>query len=128
METSLIQVTPLVDIKIIRETLLRCSIINHNKKEIYPSCYLIKIEGKYFLAHFKQILVITKLDAYNGMLNTDYERILSILFNLKNWKMIDIVDDVNIEHTKFIQVLPYAEKKNYKIVHKINQTKLNQYK
>lgn len=117
---ELLEVKVLVDSKIIIETLTRCGIINKSKKEIYPSCYLHEIDGKTYLTHFKELFILTRKDGYNNISKSDIIRRNSIAYCLKNWGMIEVVDE-NIEpHNEFISVLPYGEKKDWFISHKFN--------
>ena len=114
------EIKPLVDLKIIRETLARMGIANKKDKILYPSCYLIRNFEEYYIVHFKELFLMTRKDGYNNISSEDIERKNAIIFNLKNWKLIDVDDSLIENHSKFVFVLRHDEKKNYKIYHKFN--------
>lgn len=122
---NLLKIKLITDEKVVKETLSRCGIVNHRKKIIYPTCYLCMVEGDYILAHFKQIFMLLRENAYNNMSIEDLERRNSIAFNLKHWGLIDVDDSLIEPHKTFISVVPHSEKKNYIIKHKINVKELN---
>lgn len=117
---ELLEVKPLVDIKIISETLTRLGIVNKKKKVIYPSCYLYEKDGKYYLAHFKQMFLLTRENAYQNISTEDITRRNAIAFCLKNWKLIDVPDESIVPHDKYIYVLPHKDKRDWTISHKFN--------
>ena len=118
---ELIEVNPLVDVDIIKETLQRCGIANKKKKILYPSCYLYKNFEKYYVIHFKSMFTITRSNGYSNLSEMDLERRNSIIFCLENWKLIEILnkDDIN-PHNEYVFVLPHREKHNWEIEHKFN--------
>jgi hypothetical protein len=122
METidNLIEIEPLADMKIIKETLGRMGIANKKEKILYPTAYIYSNFDKYYLAHFKQLFLLSRPDAYPNVSNEDIERLNSIAFCLQTWGLIKVISE-NIEpHNKFIFVLPYEEKCNWEISHKFN--------
>jgi hypothetical protein len=125
MVDGLLQVTPLVDIKVIIETLSRMGIANTNLKILYPSCYLHEIEGKHYLCHFKQMFMITRSNSYDTLCDGDIERRNSIAFCLKKWNMIDCDDNEIINHNTFVNTISHQEKQNgWQIMHKFNTKNL----
>jgi len=118
---DLIEVKLLVDSKVVRETLSRCGIANRRKKILFPTCYLYEKDGKYYICHFKEIFLLTRKNSYDNKSKEDIERRNAICWNLVQWKLVEVVDPTLIEaHKPFIFVLPFAEKKLWKIQHKIN--------
>jgi len=63
MDNNLLEVKILVDAKVISETCSRIGIANKKTKVLYPSCYLYEKDGKFFLAHFKQMFLLTRESA-----------------------------------------------------------------
>lgn len=123
MSEELIKITPLVDIRIIKETLSRIGIPNKKKKILYPSCMLHESFGDYYVIHFKSMFTISRTNGYKNLSMDDIERKNSIIFCLKNWGLIDIDDDSLIEpHEKFVYVLSSKEKKDWRICHKFSTT------
>ena len=119
-----IEVKLLVDENIVKETLSRIGIVNKDKKVLYPSCYLIKEFGSYYIFHFKELFSIMRSNTYNNVSLDDLHRKNSIIFCLKQWKMIDVDEDLINPHDFYIFVLPYREKSQYKIIHKFNVSSL----
>lgn len=126
---DMIPVKLLIDEKIIIETLTRMGISNKKEHIIFPSCYLIKLKGQHYIAHFKELFLLRSSDrSYDNISKDDTLRKHAVIFNLCHWKMISITDETIIkERDPYIFVLPYAEKKNWKIDHKFNLNTLNEY-
>lgn len=122
---KLIEVSPIVDIAVIKETLSRIGIANKKAKILYPSCYLYESFGVYYIAHFKQLFLLTRQDGYNNLSIEDINQRNSIIFCLKNWNLIEIENILIEPHDKFVYVLPYKFKHEWKIEHKFNQNTLN---
>jgi len=114
----------------IKETLSRLGIANTHKKIMYPSCYLFEVEdehtGKYEfrIAHFKELFPLINDYGENNINEEDIVRRNMIVKLLGNWGLIETVKEVQ-EADKFIFVLPYKEKSNWKISHKLNFRKLS---
>src|SRR5574343_57383 len=117
---KLIEIKPLADIAVIKETLARCGIANKKKKILYPSCYLYEAFGVYYIAHFKQLFLLTRQDGYNNLCEDDLARRNGIIFCLKNWGLIDVDESIIEPHDKFIFVLPFKEKNEWIISNKFN--------
>lgn len=128
---KLLEIRLLVDQKVIEETLTRMGIVDKKKKIIYQSCHLLKHFNSYYLAHFKQLFVLsTGKNGFPGFGNVsmeDMQRRNSIANWLIKWGMIEIIGDPNeIEpHNAKIEIIPYKEKKEYKIIKKFNVENLN---
>lgn len=117
---KLIEIKPTADIAVIRETLSRCGIANKKKKILYPSCYLYEAFGVYYIAHFKQLFLLTRQDGYNNLCEDDLARRNGIIFCLKNWGLIEVDETLIEPHDKFIFVLPFKEKNQWTISNKFN--------
>jgi hypothetical protein len=122
METidNLIEFEPLTDLKIIKETLGRMGIANKKDKILYPTAYIYGNFDKMYLAHFKQLFLLSRKDAYPNVSSEDIERLNSIAFCLESWGLIKIINESIEPHNKFIFVLPFEEKVNWEISHKFN--------
>lgn len=123
---KLLEIRLLVDQKVIEETLTRIGIVDKKKNIIYQSCHLLKHFNSFYLAHFKQLFVLsTGKNGYPGFGNVsleDIQRRNSIAFLLIKWGMIQLVgapDEIE-PHTTKIEVVPYKEKYNYRLVKKFN--------
>jgi len=119
--TGFTEVKPLVDLKIIKETLARIGICNKKQKILYPTCYLVQNFDEFYIAHFKELFLILREDGYNNISAEDIERKNAIIFNLQNWNLVEVVNEEEIkEHTKYVFVLPHSEKRDWRIYHKFN--------
>jgi len=117
---DILEISLLVDDKIIIESLTRIGVGNLKEKIIYPSCYLWRNNDCYFLVHFKQLFTLTREKSYNNISEEDLMRRNSIAFCLYNWKLIDLdIEDIT-PYNKRVFVLPYEEKKNWTICNKFN--------
>lgn len=118
---KMIEVYPLEDTKIIRETLTRIGIVDKKRKIVYPSCYLYEKFGKFYIVHFKELFLLNRDSGYNNMSEDDNTRKKSIVWCLRNWNLLDC-EDVDIEpHNTFISVVPFKDKGQYEIKHKFNR-------
>lgn len=121
MLEKLVKIKPLVDIKIIKETVTRCGIANKKKKILYPTVYLYQNFEDIYIIHFKQLFTLTRPNGYNNLSEKDIERRNSIIFCLQNWKLIEVVDKKEIEpHNEFVFVLSHKDKHDWTICHKFN--------
>jgi hypothetical protein len=119
-ELNLLEIIPLVDLKVIKETCNRIGICNKKKKILYPSCYLYEKDNKCYLVHFKELFLLTRESAYNSVCEDDILRKNAIAFCLKNWGLIDIEEEKIIPYNRFVFVLPHNQKQDWKISHKFN--------
>jgi hypothetical protein len=122
----MIEIIPLVDTKIIIESLSRIGIGNEVKKILYPSCYYYFTNNKHYLIHFKEAFsIIKKENAYNNITFMDLKRRSAICFCLQNWHLLTIVNPEEIEnHNVKVFVLPFESKKDWTIIHKVNKNLL----
>lgn len=115
MEGIGVKVNLTVDFRIVREVLTRMGMVNDQKKEVYPSCYILHKRGNYYICHFKELFI---LDGKGGDISQeDYARRDSIARLLEQWELVDIQQDIPVERT-FVKVLPKSEIDKYTIVHK----------
>ena len=123
---GMVQVYPLVDLKIIKETLSRMGIANKKRKVLYPTCYLYQNFDEFYIVHFKELFLLTRPDGYNNLCPDDVERKNSILYCLKTWGLIDVDEETIDPHDKYIFVLPHEEKSEWLIEHKFNMNSIQQ--
>ena len=120
MTQNLLSITPLVDVKIISESLTRIGVADKEKHILYPSCYLYIVNDFIYLVHFKQMFILTRPDSYNNISDMDIQRRNAIAGLLKQWKLIDVDDQLITPREGFIFVLPYSQKHEWEISHKFN--------
>lgn len=119
-DLNLIEVELLVDDKVVKETCNRCGIVNKKQKIIYPSCYLYEHDGRYYIVHFKELFLLMRENGYNNISDEDIKRRNAIIFCLQNWGLINVIDGDIDPHDVYVFVLPFSEKSEWKISHKIN--------
>jgi len=112
---ELVEVKLLVNENIIKESLSRMGIANKIEKLLYPSCHLHEEDGKYYIAHFKEMFLLTREDSYDNISSEDIKRKYAIIALLKEWNLIDIDDKLIEDHDVFVYILKYAEKENWEI-------------
>ncbi len=107
----------------IRETLSRLGIANKQKKILFPSCYMYEEDDDFYIAHFKELFPLINDYGQNEITDEDELRRNMVIKLLGSWGLIEKVESVQYAD-KFIFVLPYQEKQDWKITHKINFRKL----
>lgn len=106
----------------IRETLSRIGVASRKDKELFQSCHILHKKGKYYIVHFKELF---KLDGKPTNIDeNDIGRRNSIVDLLRQWNLIDIVDESRIDEPKVplsqIKILSFKEKDEWKLTTKYN--------
>jgi hypothetical protein len=127
---KLLEVKPLVDISIIRETLTRIGIVDKKQKKIYQSCHLIEQFDTFYLAHFKQLFVMSRskngFPGFGNVSMEDIDRRNSIAFLLAKWNMIKIIKPEEIDpHNTRVDVVSHKDAGEYAKIRKFNINNLN---
>ena len=127
---KLLEVKPLVDISIIRETLTRIGIVDKKQKKIYQSCNLIEQFDTFYLAHFKQLFVMSRskngFPGFGNVSMEDIDRRNSIAFLLAKWNMIKIIKPEEIDpHNTRVDVVSHKDAGEYAKIRKFNINNLN---
>ena len=109
------------DILKVRETLTRIGVASRKDKTLYQSCHILHKQGKYYIVHFKELFA---LDGKTSTLTSnDIQRRNTIALLLSDWKLIEIVGKIEPENKaplSQIKVLPFKEKKEWKLSAKYN--------
>jgi len=105
---------------VVKETLERVGICNRETRKMYPSCYIIEEikDELYKIYHFKELFLKEGKKSDYFEKEIEMFRRNTIIFNLKNWGMIDVEDEIQGILVDKIDVLKYGEKKDYRICHK----------
>ena len=105
----------------VRETLTRIGVASRKDKTLYQSCHILHKQGKYYIVHFKELFA---LDGKTSTLTSnDIQRRNTIALLLSDWKLIEIVCKIEPENKaplSQIKVLPFKEKKEWKLSAKYN--------
>jgi hypothetical protein len=110
---------------VIKESLERMGIVNKTTRTLYPSCYILKKRGEYYILHFKRLFLLDGKEA--NLSDEDELRESAIVKLLQDWGLVTINDDSFIVKDKYpiIFTLPYKDKKEYTIS---NKYKIGSYK
>jgi hypothetical protein len=104
----------------VKETLTRIGIASKKEKTLYQSCHILHKQGKYYICHFKELF---KLDGRpTDFTEEDKARRNTIIDLLDEWELVEVVNEDSIlepfVHLSKIKVLPYKEKKDWKLCSK----------
>jgi hypothetical protein len=115
------------DYPVVCETLERIGIVNKVEKKIFPSCYCIKYNDQdsnecYRICHFKEMFLLQNKESSFDEL--DKVRRNTITYLLQSWNLVEALnnDDVSNILNKKIPVIPFKDKKDYKVIHKFRNT------
>ena len=105
----------------VRETLTRIGVASRKEKKLYQSCHILHKQGRYYIAHFKELFA---LDGKKANLSTnDVQRRNRIVQLLSDWGLISISAKESIADVaplSQIKVLSYKEKGDWTLESKYN--------
>jgi hypothetical protein len=108
-----------IDFLQIHETLTRIGIASKTGNILTQSVHILNKRGKYYIISFKTMFYLDGKD--NTLDNYDKARVNTIANLLEKWKLVKIVDKINI-NTKVsldtIKIVPFREKYKWKLVTK----------
>lgn len=104
----------------IKETLTRIGIANVQEKKLFQSCYILHKRGRYFITHFKELLMLdgrpTNFD------ESDLARRNTIANLLEQWNLLEVSNKDVIKEPvasmSNIFVLPFKKKEEWELVSK----------
>lgn len=101
----------------VKETLTRMGIANNRDKVLYQSCHILQKKGLYYIVHFKEML---RMDGRQVDIDgEDYQRRDSIAQLLRDWGLIDIVEESELfELTNNFRVISFKQKNDWNLVAK----------
>lgn len=108
----------------IREILTRIGIPvvrSETDKTLVQTCHILHKRGKYFIVHFKEMLILDgKPNSSFG--DGDIARRNFIALLLERWGHLEIVDSMKVRDPvcgmEDIEVVKFSDKPNWKLVHK----------
>jgi hypothetical protein len=124
LTNNFLKISPLVDVKVISETLTRMGVASNQKKILWPSCYLYYDSPSFYLIHFKQAFSLIKENYYDNLSQEDLIRRNAIAWCLKRWQLIDVDDKLIEDHGSHIFTITHEDKKNWTVQHKINMSEI----
>ena len=100
----------------VKETLSRIGIANNRTKTLYQSCHVLKKQDKFYIVHFKEMLV---LDGNVVELSSDdIIRLNSIALLLEQWGLLTLVHPNSHKIVNNFRVISYKDKPNWNLVPK----------
>ena len=87
----------------VRETLTRIGVSSRIGNKLYQSCHILHKRGKYYITHFKELFLPSKMS------EDDYARRNTIVGLLAEWNLVKIVDENKCEE-------PLASLRRIKII------------
>lgn len=103
----------------VRETLTRIGVASRKTSTLYQSCHILHKNGRYFIAHFKELF---RLDGKDSLLSeNDQHRRNTIAKLLQDWGMITILDPNShgtLAPLSQIKILSHREKVEWVLLSK----------
>jgi hypothetical protein len=103
------------------ETLKRIGVANRETKIIYPTAYIIEIDGRFYISHFKEMFQLTRGNMAE-LSESDMGRLNSVVICMKRWGIVtESLDDVS-SPTEFVFVLKkeVMDRDKWSVSHKFN--------
>ena len=116
------------DFMVVRETLSRIGVSPKGKNILYQSCHLIHKNNVYIIAHFKELFALDGLPS--NVSEDDIKRRNAIIQLLKDWDLLEVVDEAKIESKmpiNGIKIIKYDEKDNWDLIPKFNPGTLRKF-
>lgn len=106
---------------ILRESLSRIGIASKKDKTLWQSCHILHKRGEYAIVHFKELFILDGKES--TLTDEDIERRNTITGLLDQWKLCKVVDKTQIKNQlplSLIKIIPFKEKKDWKLETKYN--------
>lgn len=103
----------------VKETLTRIGVPSRHEKTLYQSCHILHKRGRYSIVHFKELFYLDGKPT--SLSDDDIARRNKIALMLRDWGLVEIVDEEKTKENDCnvpIKVLPYKEKRDWKLVAK----------
>jgi hypothetical protein len=116
------------DFMVVRETLSRIGVSPKGKNILYQSCHLIHKNEVYIIAHFKELFALDGLPSNTS--EDDIKRRNAIIQLLKDWELIEVVDEEKIQNKmpiNGIKIIKYDEKDDWDLIPKFNPGTLRKF-
>ena len=103
----------------IRETLSRIGVASRKEKKLYQSCHILHKQGRYFIAHFKELFALDGKEA--DFQDNDLERRNTIAKLLSDWGLVVLVTEPeDFAPLSQIKIISFKEKGEWELVPKYN--------
>ena len=106
------------------ETLTRIGVSSSFENKLYPSCHILHKGGRYWITHFKHMLMLDGLTV--DITEQDLARYFTICSLLAQWGLVRIIDPTLIVKSldlKLIKIVPFKDKENWIIIPKFTINK-----
>lgn len=101
------------------ETLTRVGVSSAIKNELYQSCNILHKAGRYWILHFKHLMMLDGLTV--TISEQDIERYETICLLLEQWGLTRIIEKSKIKcaiNLKIIKIVPFKDKQNWTLIPK----------
>lgn len=105
----------------VKETLTRIGVASRKDQTLFQSCHILHKQGKYYIVHFKELFLLDGKTQQTVFDETDRARRNTIANLLAEWGLVILVDPKKSDTpsgTVPIDIIPYREKRNWKLVPK----------
>ena len=103
----------------IRETLSRIGVASRKERKLYQSCHILHKQGRYYIVHFKELFALDGKET--NLSDNDIARRNTIAKLLKDWELVEIVNEVNdLAPLSQIKIISYREKDEWILETKYN--------
>lgn len=101
----------------VKETLTRMGIANSRDRVLYQSCHILQKQGRYYIAHFKDLL---KLDGkQTNITDEDVLRTFSIASMLESWGLVTIISPSDgLQPTNNFRIIKHSQKTEWQLIPK----------
>ena len=100
----------------IRETLTRIGIPSYKTQSLYQSCHVLHKRGRYAILHFKELFLLDGKET--NITKEDIERRNTVVSMLEEYGLLKIIHPDKHQDKiarSFIKIIPFADKKNWKL-------------
>ena len=106
----------------IKETLTRIGVASRKEKKLYQSCHILYKQGKYYIVHFKERLLLDGKPS--DFSEEDKGRRNRIITLLQEWNLLRVVDSDRIQNPissmSQIKIINHKEKDEWILEAKYN--------
>lgn len=101
------------------ETLTRIGVANTTTKHLYQSCHILHKQGRYYLAHFKEMF---KMDGRSSDISeSDISRRNYIASVLQDWNLVKVLDKTKLDPTakpSSVKIIKHSDKNKWTLKQK----------
>lgn len=100
----------------IKETLTRMGIANAKDKVLYQSCHILQKQGRYYIAHFKDLLALD--GKVTNLTEEDQVRTYSIAKMLESWGLLQLAVPNDTPGVNNYRIIKHSQKDEWTLIPK----------